>query len=122
MTVQAQHGTGHACSSDHTPDVPSERAAEDFAQAAEAAGVSLLASVMLLKSVAMVRYLNNLPGVPAIPHEFLKQMLDAPVKQRAGLEIASSFIGDLTSRCQGAVLIALGWGNRLPEFLDLLGR
>jgi 5,10-methylenetetrahydrofolate reductase len=93
-----------------------------YARAAEDAGVKLLASVMLLKSVAMIRYLNNLPGVPNIPHEFLKQMTSSPVKQQAGMEIAKSLVKDIEQRCQGAVLIALGWGNRLPEFLDLVGR
>ena len=74
------------------------------------------------KSVAMIRYLNNLPGIPSVPHEFLKAMMDAPVKQQAGMEIAASFLKDVETRCQGAVLIALGWGARLPEFLDLIGR
>jgi 5,10-methylenetetrahydrofolate reductase len=93
-----------------------------FAESAEAAGVKLLVSIMLLKSIAMVRYLNNLPGVPSIPHEFLKQMMNSPVKKQAGMEIAKSFIDDIRDGCQGAMLIALGWGTRLPEFLNMLGR
>jgi 5,10-methylenetetrahydrofolate reductase len=93
-----------------------------FAKRAEDAGVVLLASVMYLKSVAMIRYINNLAGVPDVPHEFLKQMMSAPVKQTAGMEIAAGFIKDAQTRCQGVVLIALGWGARLPEFIDLLGR
>lgn len=93
-----------------------------FAEKAEDAGVKVLASVMYLKSVAMIRYINNLPGVPSVPHEFLKNMMDAPVKQQAGMEIAASFLKDVETRCQGAVLIALGWVDRLPDFLTLAGR
>jgi 5,10-methylenetetrahydrofolate reductase len=93
-----------------------------LAAAAEDTDVKIMSSVMLLKSVTMIRYLNNLPGVPGIPHEFLKMMMKAPVKMQAGMEIAASFIKDVQERCQGAVLIALGWESRLPEFLDLLGR
>jgi 5,10-methylenetetrahydrofolate reductase len=93
-----------------------------FKAAADAAGVELFASLMFLKSVAMVRYLNNLPGAPSIPHEFLKQMMSTPVKKQAGMEIARSFLKDIETKCQGAVLIALGWGARLPEFLTLIGR
>ena len=93
-----------------------------FSRSAEDTGVKVFASIMLLKSVAMVRYLNNLPGVPSIPHEFLKMMMKAPVKAQAGLNIAASFVGDIKARCQGAVLITIGWENRLPEFLDLVGR
>ena len=93
-----------------------------FAAKAEDAGVKVLASIMYLKSVAMIRYLNNLPGVPSVPHEFLKQMMDSPNRQQAGMEIAASFLKDVEARCQGATLIALGWGDRLPDFLDLVGR
>ncbi len=93
-----------------------------FASQAEDTGVELLASIMCLKSVAMVRYLNNMPGVPSVPHEFLKQMMEAPVKKQAGMEIAASLVKDVQDRCRGAVLIALGWGTRLPEFLDHIGR
>ena len=93
-----------------------------FKEAAEEAGVELFASLMFLKSVAMVRYLNNLPGAPSVPNEFLKQMMSTPLKKQAGMEIAKSFLKDIESKCQGAVLIALGWGTRLPEFLTLIGR
>ena len=93
-----------------------------FARAAEDAGLSLMTSIMLLKSVAMIRYLNNLPGLPAIPHEFLKRMTQAPVKKDAGMEIADGFLADIQDRCRGAVLIAVGWGKRLPEFLERIGR
>jgi 5,10-methylenetetrahydrofolate reductase len=90
-------------------------------EAGEKAGVPVLASVMLLKSVTMIRYLNNLPGVPNVPHEFLRQMMEAPVKSQAGMEVAANFVKDLEKRCRGAVLIALGWGARLPEFLEQMG-
>jgi len=63
-----------------------------------------------------------MPGVPSNPHEFLKKMMDAPVKQQAGLEIAANLVREIEQRCKGAVLITLGWGSRLPEFLNLLGR
>ena len=93
-----------------------------FSRPAELASVDLFASIMLLKSVAMIRYLNNLPGTPGIPHEFLKQMMDSKVKKQAGVEIAAGFLKDIENKCQGAVLIAMGWGTRLPEFLTLIGR
>jgi methylenetetrahydrofolate reductase (NADPH) len=93
-----------------------------FKEAADESGIDLFASIMFLKSVAMVRYLNDLPGAPSVPNEFLKQMMSNPVKKQAGMEIAKSFLKDIESKCRGAVLIALGWGNRLPEFLTLIGR
>jgi methylenetetrahydrofolate reductase (NADPH) len=95
---------------------------EQFVPFAEQTGIALYTSVMFLKSVTMVRYLNNLAGVPSIPQEFLKKMMDAPVKKDAGMSVAGEFMRELAPLGDGIVLLAIGWRNRLPEFLDLLGR
>lgn len=95
---------------------------EQFLPFAEEAGIKLFASVMFLKSVTMVRYLNNLPGVPSIPQEFLKKMMEAPVKKDAGMQVAADLMRDLAPLGDGVVLHAMGWRDRLPEFLDLIGR
>ncbi len=93
-----------------------------FAKQALDAGIHLFASVILLKSVAMIRYFNDLPGLPSIPNEFLKKMVQSPLKKQAGLEIAAEFVRDLEDRCKGASLVALGWGDNLTAFLSKLGR
>lgn len=95
---------------------------EQFLPVAEETGIRLFTSVMFLKSVTMVRYLNNLPGVPAIPHEFLKKMIQAPVKKDAGMQVAADLLRELAPLGDGIVLLAIGWKDRLPEFLDLIGR
>lgn len=95
---------------------------EQFLPFAEETGIKLFASVMFLKSVTMVRYLNNLPGVPSIPQEFLKKMMEAPVKKDAGMQVAADLMRDLAPLGDGVVLHAMGWRDRLPEFLDLIGR
>jgi 5,10-methylenetetrahydrofolate reductase len=95
---------------------------DQFLPVAEETGVKLYLSVMLLKSVTMIRYLNNLKGVPSIPQEYLKKMMDAPVKQDAGLTIGAEFIREVASLADGVVLLAIGWKDRLPDMLDLLGR
>jgi len=95
---------------------------EQFVPFAEETGIKLFTSVMFLKSVTMVRYLNNLPGVPSIPQEFLKKMMEAPVKKDAGMKVAADLMRDLAPLGDGVVLLAIGWKDRLPEFLDLVGR
>jgi len=95
---------------------------ELFLPFAEETGIQLFTSVMFLKSVTMVRYLNNLPGVPSIPQEFLKKMIKAPVKKDAGLEAAAELMKELGPVVDGTVLLAMGWKDRLPEYLDLIGR
>ncbi|SDO67128.1 methylenetetrahydrofolate reductase [Desulforhopalus singaporensis] len=95
---------------------------EPFIPFAEETGIKLNTSVMFLKSVTMIRYLNNLPGVPSIPQEYLKKMMDAPVKKDAGMEVAAGFIKEVAPLCDGVVLLAIGWRDRLSQFLDLIGR
>ena len=95
---------------------------EQFLPFAEETGIQLFPSVMFLKSVTMVRYLNNLPGVPSIPHEFLKKMMQAPIKKDAGMQVAADLFRELAPLGDGIVLLAIGWKDRLPEFLDIIGR
>jgi methylenetetrahydrofolate reductase (NADPH) len=95
---------------------------EQFVPFAEKAGIKLYSSLMFLKSVTMIRYLNNLPGVPSIPQEFLKNMMQAPVKKDAGMQVAADFMKELAALGDGIVLLAIGWRGRLPEFLDLIDR
>ena len=95
---------------------------ELFIPYAEKTGIELYTSVMFLKSVTMVRYLNNLPGVPSIPQEFLKMMIQAPVKKDAGMQVAANFFKEIVPLGAGVVLLAIGWKDRLPEFLDRIGR
>ncbi len=95
---------------------------DKVAQQANGCNMALFTSLLLLKSVSMIRYLNSLPGAPNIPDEYLKRMRKAPVKPQAGLEIAAGFLEECGKHCKGAVVHGLGWGPRLPEFLTLLGR
>ncbi len=95
---------------------------EQFLPFAEQTGIKLYSSLMFLKSVTMIRYLNNLPGVPAIPQEFLKKMMSAPDKKSAGLQVAADFLGELGSISDGVVLLSLGLHDKMTEFLDLIER
>lgn len=95
---------------------------EQFLPFAEQSGIKLFSSLMFLKSVTMVRYLNNLTGVPSIPQEFLKKMMQAPDKKNAGIQVAADFLQELIQLGDGVVLLALGWSEKLPEILDLIER
>ncbi len=95
---------------------------EQFVPFAEKTGIKLYSSLMFLKSVTMIRYLNNLTGAPSIPQEFLKKMMQAPVKKDAGMQVAADFMEELSAFGDGIVLLAIGWKGRLPEFLDLIDR
>jgi len=93
---------------------------EAFSRSASQAGLKLFASVLLLKSVGMAKYLNSVPGVPDIPDEIIQRIQKAPVKPKACLEIAAEFIRRLGETCDGVFVVPLGWESRVPELLDLL--
>ena len=95
---------------------------EQFVPFAEKTGIKLYSSLMFLKSVTMIRYLNNLSGTPSIPQEFLKKIMQSPVKKDAGMQVAADFMEELAPLGDGIVLLAIGWRGRLPEFLDLIER
>lgn len=91
-----------------------------FAEAAKGAGLKVFASVLMLKSLGMAKYLNSMSGVEKIPEEIIDRLAKAPIKQRACLEIAADFIRGLQDVCAGAVLLPLGWEAKVPDLLDLL--
>jgi len=82
----------------------------------------LIVGTLLLKSVGMARYLNEVPGVSHVPEETIKKMVKAPVRSKAGIEIAAQFIRDMFSVADGAVLIPLGWEKKIPAVLEEIGR
>ncbi len=93
-----------------------------FSSAAAGAGIKLFPSVLLLKSVGMAKYLNTIAGTPNIPDEIIRKIMKAPIKQKAGIEIAAEFMGEIDDLCAGTVIVPLGWEAKVPELLDLLQR
>ena len=93
-----------------------------FSKAAAPKGLKVLASVLLLKSVGMAKYLNTIPGMPKVPEETIQRIARAPLKQRACLEIGAEFLKQIEAVCQGAVIVPLGWEAKVGELLDLYGR
>jgi 5,10-methylenetetrahydrofolate reductase len=91
-----------------------------FAEAAAGAGVKVFASIVLLKSLGMAKYLNSIKGVPNIPASVMQKITKAPIKQKACLEIAADFVDEIKNLCSGVVICPLGWEAKVPELLDLL--
>ncbi len=91
-----------------------------FADAAAGTGLKVLASIVLLKSLGMAKYLNSIKGVPNIPASIMQRIMKAPIKQKACLEIAADFAGEIKKVCNGIVICPLGWEAKVPELLDLL--
>jgi methylenetetrahydrofolate reductase (NADPH) len=101
-----------------TPPVFNIPAFTYFLEKARALGVPVIATVFLLKSVAIARYIStNVPG-PPIPEEMITRIKKAPDRITECIAIAGELITKLKELCQGIQIVTMGWENRLPAILD----
>jgi methylenetetrahydrofolate reductase (NADPH) len=83
--------------------------------------VPIIAGITLLKSVGMARYLNQHVEGASVPETVISQLMKAPDKQQASVEIASNLIKALRPLCQGVQIIPMGWEKLIPAVLDRAG-
>lgn len=84
-------------------------------------GVPVIASVLLLKSVGMARYMNqNLLGTN-ISEGTIKRIRTASDRPAECVKIAAETVRELQSLCGGVLLLTAGWESRLPEILEAAG-
>ena len=103
------------------PPIFDAAAFEKFMAKAKDLGAPVIASVMLLKSVGMARYLNqNLPGVD-IAEATIQRIRQADDRPAECAKIAGETVAALRGMCGGVLLVAAGWEKRLPEVLDAAG-
>ncbi len=101
-----------------TPPVFNIPAFTYFMEKAKALGVPVIATVFLLKSVGVARYIaTNVPG-PPIPAEMITRIRKAPDRIHECITIAGELINTLKELCQGVQIVTMGWENRLPAILD----
>lgn len=81
--------------------------------------VPVIATVFVLKSVAVARYIStNIPG-PPIPEDMISRIRKAPDRLNECINIAGELIVSMKNLCQGVQLVTMGWENRLPAILDV---
>ena len=102
-----------------TPPVFNIPAFTYFMEKAKGIGVPIIATVFVLKSVAVARYIStNVPG-PPIPEEMISRIRKAPDRLTECINIAGELVVSLKNLCQGVQLVTMGWENRLPAILDV---
>jgi len=83
--------------------------------------VPIIASITLLKSVGMARYVNKHVEGASIPDSIIDLLMKASDKQKASVEIAGGLIKQLKSLCQGVQIISIGWEKQIPAVLEFAG-
>jgi len=104
-----------------TPPVFDMNRFSSFLEKAKGLGVPIIATVFLLKSVGIARYMaTNEPGAH-ISEEMIQRIRKSPDRESEGLRIAGETISDLKDSTQGALLVTIGWEHQLPAILDYAG-
>lgn len=86
-------------------------------------GVPVLAGIVVLKSAAMARFMNeNVAGI-AVPDSIVAEM-DATAKEdrkKKAVEISVRIIEQVRPFCQGIHIMPLGWDELVPEIVEASG-
>jgi 5,10-methylenetetrahydrofolate reductase len=92
-----------------------------FAEKLSPFKVPIIASIPLLKSVGMARYISKHVEGISIPEAIMDRLMKASDKQRASAEIAGDLVKSIRPVCQGIHLIPMGWESQIPVVLDHAG-
>ena len=92
-----------------------------FMEKAKRLGVPIIATVFLLKSVGIARYMaTNEPGAH-ISEQIIQRIRQSPDRETEGIRIAGETVADLKNVAQGVQIVTLGWEYQLPSILDHAG-
>jgi 5,10-methylenetetrahydrofolate reductase len=93
----------------------------ELMESAAALRVPVIATVFLLKSVAVARYIaTNEPGA-SISEDLIRRMRKSSDREMEGVRIAAEIIAGLRRTARGVLIQTMGWEHRLPAILDLAG-
>jgi 5,10-methylenetetrahydrofolate reductase len=90
-----------------------------FTKRVENMPVSVIPTVLLLKSAGMARYIDrNIKNV-SIPSEMIREIQKSPDKKAQCIKIAAELINEIKEMGMAGVMISTaGWEDRVPRILD----
>lgn len=93
----------------------------EFARQAEPLKVPIIATIFLIKSVAVARYISiNEPGAH-LSEEMIQRIRKSSDREMEGVKIAGETIAKLKQMAQGVLIQTMGWEHRLSAILDAAG-
>lgn len=104
-----------------TPPVFDVEALGGFLESAGNLGVPVIATVFLLKSVAIARYIANSEPEAHISEAIIRRIRKSPDREMEGIKIAAETVSALKKTVQGVKIQTVGWEHRLPVILDMAG-
>jgi len=104
-----------------TPSVFDIGSSENFLSSAAQLGVPVIATVFLIKSLAIAQYIANSEPEANISDDLIRRIRKSSDREQEGVEIAGETIAALKEKVQGVVVQTLGWEHKIPEILDAAG-
>lgn len=93
----------------------------EFAKQAASLEVPVIATIFLIKSVAVARYISiNEPGAH-LSEEMIQRIRKSSDREMEGVKIAGETIAKLKQMAQGVLIQTMGWEHRLSAILDAAG-
>ena len=83
--------------------------------------VPILAGIVMLRSAAMGRYMNEKTAGIHVPERLIDEMDRAPDKAAKGVEIAVRTIAEVKGLCQGVHIMTIGQEKRTSDIIDAAG-
>jgi len=83
--------------------------------------VPILAGIVVLRSAAMARYMNEKTAGIRVPDKVIEEMDKAPDKAAKGVEIAVRTIAEVKGLCQGVHIMTIGQEKRTSDIIDAAG-
>jgi 5,10-methylenetetrahydrofolate reductase len=92
-----------------------------FAEKVSELHVPLLATVFLIKTVGIARYMATYEPGARISEELIRRLRKAKDRDAESVQIAGETVSALRDFAQGVKIVTLGWEHRIPAILDFAG-
>jgi methylenetetrahydrofolate reductase (NADPH) len=93
----------------------------DFMSTVRHLKVPILAGIVVLRSAAMARYMNEKTAGIRVPSKIIDEMDQATDKAAKGVEIAVRTITEVKGLCQGVHIMTIGQEKRTSDIIDAAG-
>ena len=91
----------------------------DLLESVKQLGVPVIATVFLLKSLAIAQYIANSDPGAGISDDLIRRIRKSSNREQEGIKIAGETVLALKQNTQGVLIQTLGWEHKLPEILDV---
>ena len=91
---------------------------EKFMQKVRPFQIPVIAEVIILRTAGMAHFINRHMRSGLVPEHIIRQLVLAPDKEKASLEIFSEIIRGMPELCQGVHIIPFGAEDKIAKYLD----